>query len=331
MDQLGGTSSVVIRLVNGEQVALRLFLTASICVGLCCKGSVSPLSQSNQTDALAHQLSVNFNDTDKRGILVMDLSPPDGQSSSFGQWLADELSSSFANEDPPIQVIDRARLATELAFEHLSHRDEFTPQNAFALSKAVGATTIVLGSYGAATNGIGISLRACRVSEFGFPNSTKFEIGRVFGKIQLTEDVSNRLGVPLNSLRPPDGIYEAGQGGVTVPSCVKCRPPDMHIPDIDLQRLLHDKGKGWTIVLRFVVTVDGHASQITVTQAVGYGVDEQFVKAAEAWEFTPALDAFARKMQNKVAGIFGTSPEVTACLARVRAELEKRGRKDLLV
>ncbi len=44
-----------------------------------------------------------------------------------------------------------------------------------------------------------------------------------------------------------------------------------------------------------------------------------------------ALDAFARKMQNKVVGISGASPEVTACLTRVRAELEKRGRKDLLV
>jgi transcriptional regulator with XRE-family HTH domain len=44
-----------------------------------------------------------------------------------------------------------------------------------------------------------------------------------------------------------------------------------------------------------------------------------------------ALDAFARKMKNKAAGNPGTTSEVTACLARLRAELEKRGRKDLLV
>jgi len=44
-----------------------------------------------------------------------------------------------------------------------------------------------------------------------------------------------------------------------------------------------------------------------------------------------ALDAFARKMQNKAAVNLRTSPPVTACLTRVRAELEKRGRKDLLV
>lgn len=44
-----------------------------------------------------------------------------------------------------------------------------------------------------------------------------------------------------------------------------------------------------------------------------------------------ALDAFARKMQNKTGANRETTPEMTACLVRVKAELEKRGRKDLLV
>jgi transcriptional regulator with XRE-family HTH domain len=44
-----------------------------------------------------------------------------------------------------------------------------------------------------------------------------------------------------------------------------------------------------------------------------------------------ALDAFARKMQKKAATSSGVPPEVEACLIRVRDELERRGRKDLLV
>jgi transcriptional regulator with XRE-family HTH domain len=44
-----------------------------------------------------------------------------------------------------------------------------------------------------------------------------------------------------------------------------------------------------------------------------------------------ALDAFARKMQNKAAANPKGSPEVAACLAGLRAELERRGRRDLLV
>lgn len=44
-----------------------------------------------------------------------------------------------------------------------------------------------------------------------------------------------------------------------------------------------------------------------------------------------ALDAFARKMQKKAAVSAGVPPEVEVCLTRVRDELERRGRKDLLV
>lgn len=44
-----------------------------------------------------------------------------------------------------------------------------------------------------------------------------------------------------------------------------------------------------------------------------------------------ALDAFARKMQKKAATSSGVPPEIEACLIRVRDELERRGRKDLLV
>jgi hypothetical protein len=44
-----------------------------------------------------------------------------------------------------------------------------------------------------------------------------------------------------------------------------------------------------------------------------------------------ALDAFARKMQKKAAPSSGVPHEIEACLKRVRDELERRGRKDLLV
>ena len=44
-----------------------------------------------------------------------------------------------------------------------------------------------------------------------------------------------------------------------------------------------------------------------------------------------ALDAFARKMQKKAATSSGVPPEIEACLTRVRDELQRRGRKDLLV
>jgi TonB family protein len=64
----------------------------------------------------------------------------------------------------------------------------------------------------------------------------------------------------------------------------------MHVPDIDLRGLLRDKPYGGDIVLKFVVTPEGHATNVTVATPIGYGVDEQYVKAVEAFEFKPAVD-----------------------------------------
>jgi TonB family protein len=251
-----------------------------------------PPAKTNETDDLARQLMDNLSEDDKKGVLVLDLESSQGQSLLFGPWLSDRLSSALASQDPQVQVIDRTRLAAELGAQHISSIDEHILKNAISLSKAVGATTVVFGTYGAAENGIGMSLRAFRVSELDVPHSTKFEIGRVFGKIPFTQEVSAHLSVPLDSLRPKDGVYRAGVGGVSVPSCVKCNPPlNMHVPDIDLQGLLRDKRNGGSIMLRFVVAVDGHATFVTVAQPIGYGVDDKYLDAAKAWEFKPAVDA----------------------------------------
>jgi len=64
----------------------------------------------------------------------------------------------------------------------------------------------------------------------------------------------------------------------------------MHVPDIDLQGMLRAHPQGATVWLRFVVTAEGHIRNITVVQPVGYGFDEQYMKAVADWEFRPAVD-----------------------------------------
>lgn len=217
-----------------------------------------------------------------------------GQANSFGPWLADQISASLAGQRPTVEVIDRHRLGAALEVQHLSPRDESDVKNAIALGKSIGATTVVVGSYGAAENGIGVSLAAFRVSEYGIAQSTKFMIGMVFGKIALTQEVSAHLNVPLDSLRPKDGVYRAGYGGVSIPTCLKCPVPGMKVPDIDLQGMLRDHPQGATVWLQFVVTPEGHTQNIKVVQPVGYGFDEQYVKAAQEWELRPGVDADGR-------------------------------------
>ena len=64
----------------------------------------------------------------------------------------------------------------------------------------------------------------------------------------------------------------------------------MHVPDVDVPGLVRDKRGGGDVVLSFVLTAEGSVSNLTVSKPVGYGVDEQYLKAAADWQFTPATD-----------------------------------------
>ncbi|GEM_PF-1116660 len=276
---------------NGKQVVLKLLVTAFISLSAFGASPSSPQSKTNETDDLVRQLIEKFTDADKKGIVVMDLEPAVGQSGSFGPWLADQLSASLAAQGKTAEVVDRFQLGAALEAQHLSLRGQSDVINAVAVGKSIGATTVVVGSYAAAENGIGISLAAFRVSEYGIVQSTRFMIGMVFGKIPLTQEVSTHLNVPLDSLRPKDGVYRSGYGGVSIPACIKCPMSSMHVPDIDIQGMLRAHPKGATVMLQFVVTAEGHTRNITVVQPVGYGFDEQYMKMVENWEFKPAVDA----------------------------------------
>jgi TonB family protein len=279
------------QIMNSKRTVLIIVAIVSIPCVFFGPSPFSPQGKMNETDALARQLTDKFGDADKKGVLVMDLATPEGQWLSFGSWLADQLSSSLANQGQSVDVVGRAKLGAALKTQDLSPTGEFNLKNAIALSKSIDANTLVLGSYGAIENGIGVTLVAFRVREYEIPKSTKLKIGMVSGKIALTQSVTGHLIVPLDSLRPKDGIYLAGVGGVSVPSCVRCTPPSMHGSDVDVLGIVREKRNGGTLALRFVVTPEGRATEITVVQPMGYGVDEQYVKAAKDWEFTPSVDA----------------------------------------
>lgn len=237
-----------------------------------------------ECDDLAHQLLSKLTETDSKGIVVMDLQGPDGQWQAFGSWLADQASVSLAKQAKLVEVIERDRIRPALQVRGFSLTDQFDAKTAVALGRELGAQTVIIGSYGAIGTDLGVTLYAIRVSG----NESDFLV--VNGRIPLTQEVGAHLGVPVDSLRPKDGILRAGFGGITKPTCIKCPFPSMRVPDVDLRGLLRDKPHGGDVVLEFVVTPEGHATGVTVAKPIGYGIDEQYVKAAETFEFKPAVD-----------------------------------------
>jgi hypothetical protein len=98
----------------------------------------------------------------------MDFSGPDKTWPPFSSWLADQFSAALRNADYPITVIDRGRLLASLDEHGLSEEDEFGyGADKLRIAASLGANAIVEGTYGPATNGLGItvkrvpSVRAC--------------------------------------------------------------------------------------------------------------------------------------------------------------------------
>jgi TonB family protein len=271
------------------------FLAISILVTSALGTSVGANQPSRQDktsgfESLTRRLAEKLNEADRKGVLVMDLKPMEGSGGAFGGWLAEQIASFLARSDQPIALTERSKLAIALYTLNLTPTDEFDPRSAVVLANAVSARTVIIGSYGAAENGIGLTLIAFRVAEFVTVQSSTSLIAMVNGKISLVQ-IGDHLDVSLDSLKPKDGIYNSGVGGVSLPSITKIVYPSMKVPDIDLQGLLREKRQGAMIVLRCVVTPDGRATQITVSRGIGFGVDEQYVKALQNAEFTPAVDA----------------------------------------
>jgi hypothetical protein len=274
------------------QLFLRILVATFLCSSRLGTGSPTLPEKIHQTDASARELASKLSEEDKRGVLVLDLHTAEGRWLPFGAWLADQFSASLVSLGQGIQIIDRVKVKAALDALRLLPQDESDFKNDVALSKAVGANTLIVGSYGAAENGIGITLVVFRVSEVGIPESKSLILETWRGKIDLTDDLASHLAVPLDSVRPRDGIALAGVGGVTVPICIKCTPPPrMSVPDIDIVGLLREKHGAGTLQLKFVVTAEGHTSEITVSRPIGYGFDEQYVKAARDFVFKPAVDA----------------------------------------
>jgi periplasmic protein TonB len=78
------------------------------------------------------------------------------------------------------------------------------------------------------------------------------------------------------------GVFNAGEGGYGIPSCVYC--PNAQFSD----EAVKAKYQG-TVLLIAIITADGKAIDIQVLQGLGLGLDEKAKEAVRTWRFKPAL------------------------------------------
>ena len=242
----------------------------------------SPLQQepgpvSVQTFAgLARKLSSELQKKSVKRVFIMDFEDPNRKVTPFGAWLADQFSSAPGNPWAPIEIEeDRGPVAALVALSSDPGTLGAIEDKATMIGRLVGATPVT-GSYSAAENGIGVTLS-----------------GEVIGKIAMTDEMKSHLIVPLDSLVPTDGIFEAGRGGISVPRCEYC-PNPQYSDKATKQRIQGG------ISLLVVVSAEGRATTASIVKELGGGLDEAAVATIRTWRFKPAVNVDGKSVPTRV-------------------------------
>jgi TonB family protein len=253
--------------------------------------------QTSEFAALAKQIVAKLEPDGKLNLVVFDFRKPlpnldprpspthimglTGESSAFGAWLADQVSSALAEAGEP--VVGRNVLFAAMRDRNVPPQDWLTYNSATIIAKSVGADAILVGTMSAIQDHIGLTLTVYNfTSGHDLKHPTPDET--ITGELTITEDIRAHLGAPLDSFSPKDGLYTSGEGGIGMPKCVHC--PNPSYTDAAARH-----GIEGTVVLTIVVTPEGRATQIEVTTSLDHGLDENAIGAIKKWKFEPATDS----------------------------------------
>jgi len=121
---------------------------------------------------------------------------------------------------------------------------------------------------------------AILADDFGDPGTPKLTAAAV------PRPASSRECEPMNEpAQEPifvNGAYKVGIGGIGFPRCINCPDPSYS----DQARSAKVSG---IVVLHLIITAEGHTANIQVQRSLGYGLDEEAVKAVGSWRFSPAI------------------------------------------
>jgi TonB family protein len=278
----------------------RILLTLPVCVALTLAAAQLAYAQDQPSERtqeatkpqveqppaevqeLANRVATNISKlTAKRKVLVLDFRGPEKLWLPFSAWLADQFSVALERVDDGLEITPRSELAAAIAERHLPAKDMFDDKTAEGLAKSLGADAIVIGSFVAFGDGLSIGITYLTTAGNSWASAPPTQ--NVHGKIQLNPEIAAHLGAPLDSFRPKDGVYGAGEAGFGYPSCVRC-PRASYPPAASTRRI---QGR---VVLEATITADGRAIHVKVKESLDSSLDEAAMDAVRTWKLKPATD-----------------------------------------
>ena len=233
-----------------------------------------PIAKGQSFEELARQFAKVLRTGGVKRIAILDFEDPNSKVVPFGAWLADQFAAAPGNPWALMEVVDRKHTAEKWEQLRIVERNSIESDRLSQLAKALDAT-LVEGSYGAAENGLGLTLTTAYLGS-GFPKS-------FVGKLDMTDEMKSHLTVPLDSLVPSDGMFVGGAGGISIPQCLSCPNPTFSKKELKGQSM-------GTVLLMVVIDPKGHASDARVSRGVNPELDNHALSTVKHWTFKPATD-----------------------------------------
>lgn len=242
---------------------------------------LSAEEDSSPREVLAGRLANRLASSGIKRVIIFDFTGPEGQLIPFGSWLADAVSKSLAGRNEQVLILDRSQLAREMEKEHLAVADLLNRSVRTKICMSLGVDGFIVGSFGPYKDQIGLTFAVWRLDN---PSGADFRYASMLtGKLPLDTEASAHLAIPLESLRPSDGIFRAGYAGRTIAECDYCPPPKFSPTTVW-------KVKQGTIVADIVVSPEGRVSEIKIVQSPDEALNAPTIQAIQDYKYKPAVD-----------------------------------------
>ena len=206
-------------------------------------------------------------------VIVFDLRGASGQAHPAGKWLADQLSLAIEARFPRLAAVDRSQANSEDEITAVSTNSITRFSREVDQARAVGADAFITGDFGKVSESqIGVSLTIVGLTELEKTHETRTAL------IPISKEFADLSKEPIPGLVLEGGIPRSGKGGISMPICTYCPPPEFR----------QGESSG-TVQLEIVVTSQGRPERITLLQAPTDELAASAVRVVQTWRFKPAV------------------------------------------
>jgi TonB family protein len=225
-------------------------------------------------DELASRVLEKLKKAHIKTVAVTDFSQEKkGGHRALSSQLSNSFISTLANIAGDILVLDRPHMlqaCQQKKWMSIDVRDSLVFRS---VAFASGADGLIQGTFKLDGSLVELSLKVVSPE-------TENKIAEVKAKILMPQVPDDPPEVPVQD--PVTGVFEAGVGGVTAPTCKYCPAPGFS------RESLQEQIRETKSTFRITIRSDGRPVDIRLLQPAGYGLDENSLAALKQWEFSPA-------------------------------------------